>query len=135
MDLNYLFYSNYKMFNSKTKEIIIEWECDDNAESLIAYWIGELFDEPVIKDETLRVAWEEYVATFERENDCSPGFEELESFIEGYDTSSWVAYEITSDGMACGPVSFTALYVVDKDVVVEEMVEEEDENPEEDISK
>jgi hypothetical protein len=117
------------MFNTITNEIIIEGECDDDAESLIAYWLGDLFEEPLIKDETFKAEWEAYVTEYEKENNCQPGFAELESFIERYDSTSWIAYEITSYGMACGPVTSTVLLVVNKDVIVEEVEDEDIEYP------
>lgn len=128
MKINYSDHSNYKMFNPITGDVIVEWECDDDATSLIAYWVDECFNEPVIKDEVLKESWETYVEKFENENEDTPFFEELETFIKDYETSVWIAHKITTCGMACGPVSNTVLFVVDKDIIVEEFNEDEIEN-------
>jgi hypothetical protein len=50
MKITELEYSNYNMYNPATGEIIINEECNDNAKSLIAYWLREVFEDPFIKD-------------------------------------------------------------------------------------
>ena len=45
------------MFNSQTGEVIVDEECDDNAKSLIGYWLDDFAH---FNDETLRKAWETY---------------------------------------------------------------------------
>jgi hypothetical protein len=116
-------YSEYKIFNPTTGEVIVHHDCDDDASSLIAYWINGIIDEPLIKNEELNKAWETYVDKYKKDNDIYPGYEELYKFLEGYDNPEWLGFEITSNGIACGPVSFTVVYIVDKDVIVEELNE------------
>jgi len=117
-------YSEYRMYNPVKNEVIIEEDCDDDAESLIAYWFSEVFDEPLIKDDLLRSSWEEFSAKYEAENDDTPGYEELEKFLSEYDAAEWIVYIICSSGIACGPISNTGWFVVDKDTLVEEIYDE-----------
>lgn len=109
------------MFNQTSGEVIVDDECDDHAKSLIAYWLDDSIDNPIINNETLKTALETFV---EKSNQCNGNFfywEDLIKFLEDYDQPEWIGYEITSSGIACGPVSYTVVYIVTKDVVVEEL--------------
>ena len=86
----------------------------DIVESVRGYWIGEIADQPEIKDEKLGKAWEVFC---EANEDASW---KVTRFLEEYDASNWVVFELTSYGMACGPVSSTIWYVIDMDRVLEE---------------
>ena len=116
--------SNYSMINSVTKEVIIDEGCNDDAESLIACWLDDFIDQPLIKDETLRLAWESSTRNLDPENtDFLEFIEFMEKFLAEYDNPKWIVYKLTTNGMACGPVSMTAWYVVDKDVQIwEELI-------------
>jgi hypothetical protein len=118
-------YSEYKILNPVTNEKIVDEECNDDAKSLIAYWLDGYMSEPVINDAKLQEAWEAFAERYEEDNDESPYWEHLYKFLVEYDSSEWIGYEITSYGIACGPICSTMLYVVDKDVVVEEADREE----------
>jgi hypothetical protein len=126
MKIYRLDYSNYKMLNPTTGEVIVEEECNDDAKSLKGYWIGDFLNEPIINDKALKTAWETFVENFNKDN-CGTPFcwDALDKFLEVYDNPSWIGYEITSSGMACGPISYTVVYIVDKDVIVEELGDEE----------
>lgn len=121
MEIYSLDYSNFKMFNQGTGEVIVDEECDDNAKSLIAYWLDDSVDNPIINNNTLKSAWEAFTERYKVDNDESPYWEDMIQFLEEYDTTEWIGYEITSSGIACGPVSYTVVYVVEKDVIVEEL--------------
>jgi hypothetical protein len=118
-------YSNFKMLNSTTGEIIVEEECHDDAKSLKGYWIGDFLNEPIINDESLKTAWEAFVENFNKDNRGSIRWDDLDKFLEVFDNPSLIGYEITSSGLACGPIGYTVVYIVDKDVIVEELGEEE----------
>lgn len=118
-------YSEYKIFNPVTNEVIVDEECNDDAISLIASWLDGYMSEPVINDAKLQEAWEAFVERHEEDNGESPYWEHLYKFLEEYENPEWIGYEITSYGIACGPISSTMLYVVDKDVVVEELDSDE----------
>ncbi len=118
MEIYSLDYSLYKMFNQGTGEVIVDEECDDNAKSLIAYWLDDSIDNPIINNETLKTAWEAFAEWYEEDNEESPYWEHLIKFLEGYDSSEWIGYEISSYGLVCSAVFF----IVDKEVIVEEKV-------------
>jgi hypothetical protein len=44
-----------------------------------------------------------------------PGSDELIEFLKAYKAPTWAVFEITTSGMACGPVSSTVWMVVDLD--------------------
>jgi hypothetical protein len=126
MKIYRLDYSNYKMLNLTTGEVIVEEECNDDAKSLKGYWIGDFLNEPIINDDKLKTAWETFVENFNKDNRGTPFcWDALDKFLEVYDNPSWIGYEITSSGMACGPIGYTVVYIVDKDVIVEELGDEE----------
>jgi len=111
-----------RMYCPSTNEVIFAPDYDEineNAEAFIAYWHGEVLDQPEIKDANLKAAWEKY---FEKWDDM---YEELDSwqivdkFLEDYINSNWKVLECTFHGMACGPVSTTVYYVVKADTVIE----------------
>ena len=120
--------SNYSMINSVTKEVIADEECHDDAESLIACWLDEVIDQPFIKDETLILAWESATSNLDPENtDYLEFIDFMEKFLADYENPNWIVYKLTTSGIACGPVSMTAWYVVDKDVQIwEELIIEND---------
>lgn len=122
MKTDVLNYSLYQMYNPKTGEIIVGEECDDDAKSLKGYWLGGFLDEPHFNDETLRTAWEDYFEKLGNDNsDSINTWDVLDGFLEEFDNPEWKAYEITSYGIACGPVSSTVIYIVDENVIVEEL--------------
>jgi hypothetical protein len=115
-------YSNYKMINPTTGEVIVEVECNDNALSLKGYWLGDFLNEPIIIDDKLKTAWEAFVDNFNKDNLGTPFcWDDLDKFLEVFDNPLWIGYEITSSGIACGPIGYTVVYIVDKDVIVEEL--------------
>jgi hypothetical protein len=115
-------YSNFKMFNPITGEVIVEEECRNDAKSLKGYWLCDLLDEPVINEDKLRTAWEDFMENYIKDNQGIPfSWDAVEKFLENLDNPLWIAYEVTSTGIACGPVSFTDVFIVDKDVIVEEL--------------
>lgn len=119
MEIYRLDSSNYKMLNPTSGEVIVDEECADNATSLIAYWFDDSIDNPVINNETLKTAWDAFVGNQDDGNFLY--WEDLIEFLETYDSPGWIGYEITSSGIACGPVSYTVVYIVEKDVIVEDL--------------
>lgn len=124
MIINNLDYSEYRIYNPRTGEVIVDEECNDDAKSLIGYWLDGFIDKPVINDRKLLAAWEDFIVRHKEDNCESPYWEHLYKFLEDYDNPEWVCYEITSCGLACGPICSTVVYIVDKDVIVEEVDEQ-----------
>lgn len=123
----------YKIYNPVAGDTIIDDDCDDEAESLIAYWVTEVFEEPVMNDNTFAEAWNKYTSDYKNDNDGeSPDYDALIKFLSEYENPEWKVLEITSYGMACGPITSTLCMVVKKDCVFEEIEDEEVEESDED---
>ena len=94
----------------------------------MAYWHGEVLDEPLITHQALEEAWEAiYKEWAEQEEPELDIWELVEKFLLEYENPDWIVYECTFYGMACGPVQTTVYYVVKSDTIIEE-----DPDPEED---
>jgi hypothetical protein len=78
----------------------------DEAPSVVGFWIGEVVEEPVIKNAKLEAAWE----VFHRNDRLSF---QLTTFLSKYQNDDWVVFELTTSGIACGPLSSTIWYVID----------------------
>lgn len=78
----------------------------DDVPSVMGYWIGEVVEEPIIKNSVLEEAWQKF--TGDGDLSCR-----LTEFLSDYDNPSWVVFELTTSGIACGPVSSTIWYVID----------------------
>lgn len=121
MKIYNLDYSNFKMHNPTTGEVIIDEECNDGSKSLQAYWLG---DYSHFNNETLKAAWIAFVDNNNVvENNDTTFWDALDKFLEEYESQEWIAYKINSSGIACGMINYTTVFIVDKDVEVEEIVE------------
>ncbi|MCG6189121.1 hypothetical protein [Maribellus maritimus] len=113
---------NFKMYNPTTGEVIVDEECNDNAKSLIAYWLDDFAH---FNNETLMKAWEAYEEkTNKGKIDNYFNWKRLIKFIEQYDSPDWISYHINVGGYD----SYTILFVVHKEVEVEETVENKMDN-------
>lgn len=65
----------------------------------------EFPEEAQIEDESLQKAWDKFT---KKTDDYG-----IEDFLDTVDEPNWVGLKVTTHGMACGPVSFTCLYVID----------------------
>jgi hypothetical protein len=72
----------------------------------------EVPEEPEIHDPSLQALWDTYVAKTEDLD--------LDEFLDSVDHPTWVAYKITTSGMACGPVSSTWIIVIDMNYEADE---------------
>ena len=78
--------------------------CNEDAKSLIAYWVDEVIDEPMIKSETLRQEWETFYK--KKGGRYTYTWNALEKFLKQYPEPFWVCFKITICGMGCaGPTS------------------------------
>lgn len=127
--------SKDRMYCPSTDEVIFAPyydEINENAQAFVAYWHGEVLNEPLIRDPKLEAAWEamyqEWDAQEEPEMDM---WELVDKFLAEYGNPDWIVYECTFYGMACGPVQTTVYYVVKSDTIIEEdpdLEEDEDED-------
>ena len=111
-----------RMYCPSTDEVIFApyyESINDDAEAFIAYWHGEVLDQPKIKDEKLKAAWDKYFSKWNESDDIDI-FEAIEKFLKKYKNEEWIVYECTFYGMACGPTSTTIYFVVIADTLIEE---------------
>jgi hypothetical protein len=111
-----------RIFCPSTDEVIFApdyEEINENAEAFIAYWHGEVLNEPSITDEKLKAAWDEYYEKWKASEDIDI-WDSVEKFLIDYENPSWKVCECTFHGMACGPISTTVYFVVKADTVIEE---------------
>ena len=124
MNIEHFVVSDYKIYNPITKEVIVEEEANEDSESIIALWFDEAIDEPLIKDESFKEAWETYSNRYkDKDEDYAPDFDDILKFLKKYKNPLWKVFVVTTSGFACGPVSNTVILVVDKDVIFEDKTE------------
>ncbi len=95
-----------------------------SASALKGSWSFELADEPYISHPDLQDSWSVFYERFMSRQDDMTGmmlYEAWIRFLKDLDEPGWMAYELTFHGMGCGPVSFTRLYVVEADTVVDDL--------------
>ena len=73
------------------------------------FWCHEVPDKPKLLCEELQAQWAAYVAIQDALNEGV----DVVAFLKGVDEPGYVAFEITSCGFACGPVSSTTWTVLD----------------------
>jgi len=116
--------STDRMYCPSTDEVIFAPyydEINDDAKAFVAFWHGEVLDEPLIRDPKLEAAWEAIYQEWDAQEDPELGIWELvEKFLSDYENPDWIVYECTFYGMACGPVQTTVYYVVKADTIIEE---------------
>jgi len=116
--------STERMYCPSTNEVIFSPNLDeinDNAIAFIGYWHHEFLDEPHVKDETLEAAWSEYFSKHLKDKfPYKYEWDDIRKFFMEYNNSGWIVYECDFHGMACGPMSYTVIYVVKADTVIEE---------------
>ena len=111
-----------RMYCTSTDEVIFApgYETiNEDAEAFIAYWHGAVLDEPLITDNKLESAWNEYFESCGNSLGICEKWETVEKFFREYDNATWMVYECTFYGMACGPTTTTVYYVVKADTVIE----------------
>jgi hypothetical protein len=112
-----------RMYCPSTNETIFApyyEEINESAEAFIAYWHGEVLDQPEIKDPKLKAGWDTYFEKWDELYEELDPYEIVEKFLKSYRNSKWKVLECTFHGMACGPVSTTVYYVVKADTIIEE---------------
>ena len=104
--------SHFNLFCPATGEVICGPEgLNEQAKSVRGFWVSEVMEEPIISDADLKQAWN---AAVTEADDADSAV--LEKFLRGYVAPNWCVFKVTTSGMACGPVSTTAWFVLDLDV-------------------
>jgi hypothetical protein len=112
-----------RMYCPSTDELIFApdyEEINESADAFIAYWHGEVLDQPEIKDTKLKAAWDKYFEKWDELYEELDPFEIVEKFLKSYRNAKWKVLKCTFHGMACGPISTTVYYVVKADTIIEE---------------
>ena len=96
---------------------------NDEARSLVGYWIDCLFDEPHFNAVELKEAWTEVCKQFYNKDHYDyPGDVDLEQFLLEFDRPNWVVFKITTFGIPENPSSITTWFVINMNTEIEEEV-------------
>lgn len=79
--------------------------------ALVGMWHCEVLEEPEIQDAALETSYKEYLKQIEKEEE----WPEMDEFLASFESPNFVAFKITTHGIACGPVSSTVWYVINMD--------------------
>ena len=82
---------------------------EPNTPALRGNWCHELPDEPMNLSEELQASWDAYLKNVEEADEDV----DVVAFLGSVEQANWVAFEITTCGMACGPVWSTTWTVLD----------------------
>ena len=111
--------SHYDLYSPSTGELICGEETgyNEEAKSLMGYWIGEVFTEPFIKDEALKEAWYQLVEKIDvaveaGENGEGLEMEHLVQFLADYDAPTWIVFKIGHPNDVTGMVIDNGWFVV-----------------------
>jgi hypothetical protein len=102
--------------------ILVEDEpCNEDAASLMGYWVDEVIEEPFLKNQLLKKELEAFINDQEEQDeDFSFGFKELEQFLTEFKEPSWVVFKLTTCGIGCGgPMCNTVYLVIDMNTMTE----------------
>lgn len=115
LELNHL-----NFYCPATGEVILDSEhCNDNAKSLMGYWVNEDFYLPMFNNKALEIEFKNYLKQQELSDDFTLESETLEQFIKQYDEKNWVCFKITTGGIGCGGPMYSTVYmVIDMDTTV-----------------
>ncbi|RCW36758.1 hypothetical protein [Marinilabilia salmonicolor] len=102
MQLTELTLSNLNLYSPSTGEVICHEDSgyNEDAISLMGYWIQEIADQPFIKNPTLKKEWEAFFTRFETEHDIFPsGEDDLDNFFKQYNNPDWLVLKVKTFGM------------------------------------
>ena len=103
MQIIHLESSTLNLYNPSTGEVIAHEDTgyNEEARSLMGYWLHETMNEPLIKNPELKQAWEAYMeetdARLEADDDY-PG-PDVDEFLGQYEHPDWIAFRVETWGM------------------------------------
>jgi hypothetical protein len=100
---------DWNFFCPATGEPVFKETGEPNASTVRGFWCHEVPEEPELLSEELQPHWVAHVAN----QDAAEEGVDVVAFLESIDQPCWVAFEITTCGFACGPVSSTTWTVLD----------------------
>ena len=106
---------NLNLYSPSTGEVLCHEETgyNEEAQSLMGYWVQEIMDEPFIKNPDLQQAWDAYMEESDARleaDDEYPG-PDVDEFLAQYDYPTWIAFRIETWGM----IGDVAWFVVEMD--------------------
>ena len=110
MEIIQLELSHDNFFCPVTGQRITGPESYEASPAQAGMWIGMLITEPEIASPELEAQWKRYEDRLSEDDGV-----EIEAFLQSVELPSHICFEITTSGMACGPTSSTAWYVIDMD--------------------
>lgn len=102
-------HGHWNFFCPVTGKAVYKDEGGSNAETFRGGWHQEVPREPLDLSPEIQEAWDSYLAKVDEED----GDLDVAAFLESVDLPGWVAFEVNSFGMACGPVWETTWTVLD----------------------
>lgn len=100
---------NWNLHCLATGRLVFTEDGEPNTPALRGSWCHEVPEEPMHLAEKLQPLWQ---AHLEAQAAADEGADVV-SFLRSVEIPIWVAFEITTYGMACGPVWSTAWTVLD----------------------
>jgi len=109
MQLIRLEHGHWNFFCPVTGKEVYKEEGGSNAATFRGGWHHEVPDEPLDLAPELQEAWAAYTAKVEAAEEHL----DVAAFLQSLEQPGWVAFEITTSSMACGPVWETTWTVLD----------------------
>jgi hypothetical protein len=82
---------------------------EPNTPFLRGSWCHEVPEEPMHLAEVLKLLWQQHLDAQAAKDEGA----DVVTFLQSVEQPNWVAFEITTCGMACGPARSTAWTVLD----------------------
>ena len=101
--------SDWQFFCPVTGEAVFQESGEPNAKSVRGVWVDADTSEALFITPQLEPAWEQH----KKEREAIDEWPDLLEFLKSVDQSGWVAFEITTCGIACGPICTTTWTVLD----------------------
>jgi hypothetical protein len=92
-----------------TGRLVFSDDGEPNTPALRGSWCHEVPDEPMHLAEELQPLWQAHLEAQAAARDDA----DVVGFLRSLERPNWVAFEITTFGMACGPVWSTTWTVLD----------------------
>lgn len=111
-----------RMYCPSSQELVFSPELEElnaKANALIAYWHTEALEQPFIKDENLKLAWDRYLTHWKETDEETDIWVPVQNFLSNYENQDWIVYECTFYEQTCGPSSETIFFVVKADTIIE----------------
>jgi hypothetical protein len=109
MQLIQLERDDWNFFCPATGQPVFKDTGEPNASMVRCFWCDEVPKDPELLSADLQPQWAAHIAIKEAADESV----DVKAFLRSIDKPGWVAFEITSCGIACGPVRNTTWTVLD----------------------